>query len=84
MVLLQMIGYSNLVGVAFCLIPVPSVDVVGSSSLLLLEEASLVVGVASDLGVVSEVEVGVVTDPAVGVASEVKVNNIASSAISEL
>lgn len=73
-----MVGYkhSNLVGVASCLIPVPSVDVVGSSSLL-PEEAWLVVGVASDLGVVSEVEVGVVTEPAVGVALE----NIASSAI---
>lgn len=35
------------------------------------------VGVASDLGVVSEGEVGVVTEPAVGVALE----NIASLAI---
>lgn len=70
-------------GVGSCLIPVPSVDVVGSASLL-LEEVSLVVGVASDLGVVS-VEVGVVTDPAVSVAFKVKMKtkvNIASSAIS--
>lgn len=65
-----------IVGVASCLIPVPSVDVVGSVSLL-LEEASLVVGVASDVGVVSEAEVGVATEP--GVAFEVE----ASSAISK-